>query len=125
MQVSEISQKILKCEGLGFSKAETVKAISEQLGVSRQDVYWHFAKRGEWQNDFFNTEDTRDLHRTIANRNNYVYREACFQYLNTRPEDYNAKVGFLRLMFDVNCKLADLTELEILTREVEEIKEGL
>lgn len=36
-----------------------------------------------------------------------------------------AQVGFLRLMFDVSCKLVELAEVNALAKDVEELKKAV
>ncbi len=122
MQASEIKQKILKAEGLGFNRPEIVKVVSEQCGVSRQDVYYHLGNRAKWQSDFLNFKDSEQLQNLTLNRINHIYREASFQLQQTRAEDHNAKVGYLRVMLEASAKLAEYGLIPELTQEVEQLK---
>jgi hypothetical protein len=105
-QVTEIREKILKCEGIGFSRPETVKMVSEQCKVSPRNVYYHLSKRAKWQRDFLNYEEAKELHRIIVSRLNHIYREASFQYLHA--DNSSAKCGLLHVMLDATMKLAEL-----------------
>lgn len=89
---------------MGFSKAETVKIISEKFGCSRQGIYYHFSNRDKWQSDFINYKDSKELFNLVINRLNYVYREASFNLLHA--DNSNAKAGCLRLMMDSTVQLA-------------------
>ena len=124
--VTEIRLEILKNEGQGYTKAETVKNISEKLHVSRQDVYYHYGIRDKWQGDFLDFKNACELKQIIVSRLNHVYREGSFQYLHA--DNSNAKVGALRLMLDATLSFADYFKdqtLEQLVRDVEEIKKQL
>ena len=103
-QITEIRQKILKNEGTGFSRPETVKMVAEQCKISTRNVYYHLSTRAKWQSDFLNYEDAKELHHIIISRLNHVYQEASFQYLHA--DNSSAKCGLLRVMLDATMKLA-------------------
>ena len=92
---------------MGFSKAETVKALTEKLEVSKQAVYYHFNCRGKWQSDFIALKDDQRYLEVKASRLNYIYREASFQYLHA--DNSNAKVGFLRVMLAVALEAPEIS----------------
>jgi AcrR family transcriptional regulator len=93
---------------MGFSKAETVKALTEKLEVSKQAVYYHFNCRGKWQSNFIALKDSQRLLEVRMSRLNYIYREASFQYLHA--DNSNAKVGFLRVMLAVALEAPEISE---------------
>jgi AcrR family transcriptional regulator len=119
----EIRLNILKYEGMGLSKTETVKAIAEKLGCSKSDIYWHYSTRPKWQRDFLDYTDRAGFFDMAVSRLNYIYREATFQYF--RADNSSAKCGFLRLMLEDTLHLKDLVqaaEVEELKQAIEEIK---
>jgi len=102
--VTELRLNILKCEGMGFSKAETVKVLTEKYGCSRQNVYYHYKTRDKWQGDFLNFKDGNALQHTIISRLNYIYREASFKYLHA--DNSSAEGCFLGKMLEATEKLS-------------------
>jgi hypothetical protein len=100
--------EILKNEGMGYSKAEAVKNIVDKLRCSRQNVYYHFKNRNKWQTKFLALKDAQRLLEVKMSRLNYIYREACFQYLHA--DNSNAQCGFLRVMLAVTLEAPELSE---------------
>ena len=100
----KIRLKLLKMQGLGFSKRETVKHLSETFKISESAGYYHFATRDRWISQYFDFNDKEELKFNILNQFNQINREASFQYLHT--SDHNAKIGFLRTRLAAVDKLA-------------------
>jgi len=100
----EIRLKLLKMQGLGFSKRETVKHLSETFKISESAGYYHFATRDRWISQYLDFKDKEELKFNILNQFNQINREASFQYLHTA--DPKAKIGFLRTRLAAVDKLA-------------------
>jgi len=100
----EIRLKLLKMQGLGFSKMETVKHLSEKFDITVSGAYYHFETIDKWIDQYLDFKNIKEFQFNILNQFNQINREASFQYLHTA--DPNAKIGFLRTRLAAVDKLA-------------------
>lgn len=98
---------LLKMEGLGFSRAETVKELSSKYGVTERTVQYDFANRSKWQSQLSEIKETDKLLMKILNRYEQIYRNASRIYL-LQP-DANAQLGALNVMIKANQALSEIT----------------
>lgn len=106
VKVAERRWELLQLEGTGFNRNEIVKRLSEKFGVSERAIYYDFQRRRIWQPALTQVEDRKKVFYKILNRFEQIYRKASFVHLQTQND--NAKVGALKLMLDVNTRLADV-----------------
>ena len=99
----DIRLQLLRDIGAGLSKRETVKHLTEKFGITTSGAYYHFETRSKWLPQYANFD--RDFAFQVKQRFNYIYREACFQYLHSQND--NAKIGYLRTMLEANSKCAE------------------
>jgi len=100
----EIRLKLLKMQGLGFSKMETVKHLSEKFDITVSGAYYHFETIDKWIDQYLDFKNIKEFQFNILNQFNQINREASFQYLHTA--DPKAKIGFLRTRLAAVDKLA-------------------
>lgn len=108
-QTVEIRLELLKKQGEGYSKAETVKHLVEKFGITRQGGYYHFETLDTWSSQYLDFENIHDFQFNILNQLNTINREASFQYLTAH--DDNAKIGYLRTRLTALDKLAEYAGL--------------
>ena len=98
MNILERRLEILKAEGMGMNRAETVKQISEQYNIPKDDLWRDYRTKPKWQNHFQGL-DADKLRFTIHNRLEYCYRKASFLLLTTQNE--SVKLGALARMTEI------------------------
>ncbi len=96
---------------MGLSKAETVNAVKEKFGVSKQAVYKQIKIRRTWED----LVDNSELEQTCKSRANYVFRESVFQYLHA--DNSSAKCGFLGKMLEANSQLMQFLPAEAINTQ--------
>lgn len=104
-QTTEIRLKLLKMQGLGFSKAETVKQLTETFNITRGGAYYHFETLSKWASQYLDFENVKDFQFNILNQLSTINREASFQYLQAKED--NARIGYLRVRLEALSKLAE------------------
>lgn len=113
---SERRLKLLKMEGLGFSKPEIVKELSTKFQVSTRTVYSDFASRESWQ-----PFTTRDAALTILNRYEQIYRDASLNSLTAENE--SNRLGWKKLMLDTNTKLAEHFIIPSILKQLKDLEQ--
>ena len=101
----EIRLELLKKQGEGYSKAETVKHLSETFGITRSGAYYHFETLGKWSSQYLDFDNVKDFQFNIMNQLNTINREASFQYLQAK--DDNSRIGYMRVRLEALSKLKE------------------
>jgi hypothetical protein len=114
--------KLLKMEGAGFSRAEVVKALSEEYRVSARTVHRDYERRGHWQPLIQQLDPEKSL-LTIVNRYEQIYRKASL--ISLQEQNPNAKVGALRIMLHANEKMCETMLLPGIMQDLRNIKTKL
>lgn len=99
--------ELLRMEGLGFSKPEVVKELTQKFQCSKQLVYYDYVTRAKWQPSLQDL-DAKNLMLKIYNRSEYIYRKASYMLLQSQNE--NAQIGALRCMLAANEQLIELVK---------------
>jgi hypothetical protein len=113
--------ELLRLEGVGFTKAEIVKQVSEKSGCAERTVYNDFETRAFWQPSLQSVVKPDDVLFKILNRYEQIYRQASLRVLSSSSP--MVQLGALNLMVKVNslmfetlvlpdllCRLKDLEE---------------
>jgi len=107
--------ELLKLEGLGFSRAEIVKELSQKCGCSRRAVYRDFETRDCWQPVVQGVVDAGRVLLKVVNRYEQIYRQASIRLLTASNEF--VQLGALNVMLKANAALFDAAVLpEVLGR---------
>ena len=73
--------ELLKLEGLGFSRPESVKELSQKYECSGRTVYRDFESRDLWQPELQSVENHSQILMRTVNRYEQIYREASVKLL--------------------------------------------
>jgi transcriptional antiterminator len=113
--------ELLKLEGLGFSRPEIVKELSQKHGCSGRTVYRDFESRGEWQPEYLNVENHAQVLMRTVNRYEQIYREASVKLLTGTQE--LTQLGALNIMLKVNGKIYETAVLPGILNRLKELEE--
>jgi len=107
--------ELLKLEGLGFSRAEVVKELSQKIGCSGRTVYRDFEGRMDWQPVLQGDVKPEEVLLKVVNRYEQIYRQASMRLLTTSNEF--ARVAALNVMLKANAALFETAVLpELMAR---------
>lgn len=110
-QTVEIRLELLKKQGEGYSKAKTVKHLTEKFHITSSGAYYHFETLSKWSSQYLDFENVKDFQFNILNQLNHVNREASFQYVHAQND--NAKIGYLRTRLEALSKMAEYAGLNV------------
>lgn len=122
-QVLERRTELLKMEGLGFTKYEIVKQLTNKYDVSDRMLYYDYQRRKSWQPLIQELADPEKLVLKIINRFEQIYQRAAF--IHIQADNDNARIGALRTMIEANSKLAETVALRDVAKDLAEIKAHL
>ena len=115
MDVASRRLELLKLEGLGFSRAEIVKELSQKAACSRRAVYADFEGRAGWQPALQGAINSGEILLKVVNRFEQVYRQASMRLLTAQSE--LAQLGALNTMLKANSLLFETAVLpELISR---------
>ena len=115
MEVVNRRLELLKLEGLGLSKTEVVKQISEKMQCSERTVYSDFECRQSWQPLLQGVNNYCDILLKVINRYDEIYRQASRRML-TSP-NLLAQIAALNVMLKANSLMFETAVLpELLVR---------
>lgn len=97
--------ELLKLEGLGLSRAQIVKTLSEKTQVSTRTVWRDFATRQAWQ-PLLTELNPQELLSKVINRHEFVYNQAARLFIEANSD--LAKLTALGLMLKANRELYEL-----------------
>ena len=95
--------ELLKDEGNGLNRRETVKDLTAKFGCVEATIYNDFNTRSVWQPL---VQEIKASLFKIQNRHEQLYRKASFMYAQARSD--RAKIAALNLMRQINIELAQL-----------------
>lgn len=121
--VLERRVELLKMEGLGVSRPDIVKQLSQKYDVSPRMVNYGFQRRTGWQGLIQEISNPERLLLKIVNRHEQIYQRAAFMHLSA--DNDNAKIGALRVMLEANKSLAETTILSGIMKDLDGIKQHL
>jgi len=113
--------ELLKLEGLGFSRPEIVKELSQKYECSGRTVYHDFECRGEWQPELQGVENHAQILMRTVNRYEQIYREASVKLLTGTQE--LTQLGALNIMLKVNGKIYETAVLPDILNRLKELEE--
>jgi len=113
--------ELLKLEGLGFSRPEIVKELSQKYECSGRTVYRDFECRGLWQPEYLNVENHAQILMRTVNRYEQIYREASVKLLTGVQEA--TQLGALNLMLKANGKIFETAVLPDILNRLKELEE--
>ena len=113
--------ELLKLEGLGFSRPEIVKELSQKYECSGRTVYRDFECRGDWQPELQSVENHSQILLRTVNRYEQIYREASVKLLTGVQEA--TQLGALNLMLKANGKIFETAVLPDLLNRLRELEE--
>src|SRR5208283_5013026 len=93
--------ELLKLEGLGLSRAEIVKQLSQKMECSERTIYNDFECRSTWQPLLQGATSPNDVLLKVVNRYEEIYRQASRKML-TSP-NVLAQLGALNIMLKANA----------------------
>jgi len=105
----EIRLELLKSQGIGLTKRETVKRLQDRFGITEQGAYYHFQTLDKWISQYLDFKNIKAFQFNILNQLNTINREASFQYMQAK--DPNSKIGFMRTRLTALCKMAEYAGL--------------
>lgn len=107
--------EILKLEGLGLSRAEVVKELSQKAHCSERTIYNDYQTRPNWQPILQSPTETNDQLLKITNRYEQIYRQASLRFLTSPNEQ--VRIHALKIMLATNTQLHQTVVLpELLNR---------
>ena len=112
--------EVLKMEGLGLSRAETVKQVCEKSGCSPRTVYSDFETRASWQPGLQSVAKPEEVQLKVANRCEWIYRQASINVHSSSNE--SVKLGALNTMLKANSALSDAMVLHDLVCRIKELE---
>jgi len=122
----DLKRDLIRLIGQGFNLAEIVQSLSGKYHVSQRDIYYHYSTLDKWTQYFLTTQQAKQDFLSSCIRLDYIYRSFSFLYLNS--SDTNVKLGALNGMLRTIRDKAELKkdqEIDVLIKEVEEIKKTL
>ena len=93
--------KLLKMEGIGFSKAEILKELPIQFHVTERTVYHDFEHREKWQPRLMHVKDAKQAVLKARNRFNTIYKDASIMLTNDNP---NVKLGAQKIRLEATTR---------------------
>ena len=107
--------ELLKLEGLGFSRPEIVKELSQKSSCTERTVYCDFETRATWQPTIQSVVSPEAVLLKVANRYEQIYRQASMRLLTSSNE--LAQLGALNTMLKANSLLFETAVLpEVMCR---------
>jgi hypothetical protein len=113
--------ELLKLEGLGFSRAEIVKDLSQKMGCSGRTVYRDFESREDWQPVLQQLGDPQAVLLKTVNRYEEIYRQASVRLLTGTQEA--TQLGALNVMLKANGKVWETAVLPELLNRLKHLEE--
>ncbi len=98
MNILERRLEVLKCEQIGYSRAETVIELSKKYDIPKSVLWYDYRNKRKWQ-PHIQGIDAEQLRLTIHNRFEYCYRKASFLLMTSQNE--NVQLGALSRMIEV------------------------
>jgi len=107
--------ELLKLEGLGLSRAEIVKQLSQKMACSERIIYDDFECRQTWQPLLQGTICPSDVLLKVINRYEEIYRQASRKLYSSANE--LVQLGALNIMLKVNSLMFQTAALpELINR---------
>ena len=107
--------ELLKLEGLGLSRAEIVKQLSQKMACSERIIYGDFECRQTWQPLLQGTNCPSDVLLKVINRYEEIYRQASRKMYSSSNE--LAQLGALNIMLKANSLMFQTAALpELINR---------
>lgn len=117
----ERRQELLRLEGMGITRPDITKQLSEKYQVSARAIHYDYEHRPSWQPVLVEFADSEKVLMKIINRYEQIYGKAAYGYLTSEHEQ--SKVGYLRVMLEATAKVGEAVVLPGIMRDIEQLKE--
>lgn len=116
----ERRRKLVKELNLGSPLSEVVTALAASYGVSKQSIYNDYRRRKTWLPLLLEIDDPQAFFYDLLAKHKELYRMSSLEFL--KADNSSARVGWGRLLRDLNMDLIELVSLHDVTQRLERME---
>jgi biotin-(acetyl-CoA carboxylase) ligase len=123
LDIIDRRSELLKLEGLGVSRVDIVKRLSEKYSCTPRSIYNDFETRANWQPSLQGAIKTEDVMLKIINRLEQIYNQAAKHAISST--DVYAQLQALNVMLKANSQLTETAAVQELRARIKAIEEKI